>query len=80
MWVRAVTASNYGAWSEIYNQSGVEVGVTLASLGAASGVPYKRAFITNSNVAASGNFGATAAGGGANRVPVWSDGTNWRIG
>jgi len=38
-----------------------------------------RAYVTDSNVAASGNFGATVAAGGANTVPVFYDGTNWII-
>jgi len=40
----------------------------------------QRAFVTDANLAASGNFGAVISGGGSNSVPVWSDGTNWRIG
>jgi len=36
-----------------------------------------RAFITDATAA---TFGTVAAGGGANAVPVWSDGTNWKIG
>jgi hypothetical protein len=40
----------------------------------------QRAFISNANLVAVGNFGAVVAGGGSNTVPVWSDGTNWRIG
>ena len=36
-----------------------------------------RAFITDCNVA---TFGTAAAGGGANFVPVYSDGTDWRVG
>jgi hypothetical protein len=39
-----------------------------------------RMFVTESTVAASGNFAAIVAGGGANAVPVFCDGTNWRIG
>lgn len=39
-----------------------------------------RAFITDSNLVAAGNFGALVSGSGANNVPVYSDGTNWRIG
>ncbi len=39
-----------------------------------------RAFISDGNLAAVGNFGAQVSGGGANNVPVWSDGTNWYIG
>lgn len=36
-----------------------------------------RAFITDSSTA---TFGATVAAGGANIVPVYSDGTNWKVG
>ena len=39
-----------------------------------------RAFVTNANLVAAGNFGAQVSGGGSNTVPVWSDGTNWYIG
>ena len=36
-----------------------------------------RAFVTN---ALTPVFGATVVGGGAVAVPVYSDGTNWRVG
>jgi hypothetical protein len=49
----------------------------LATLTATSGA---RAFINDSNLVAAGNFGANVSNGGANTVPVWSDGTNWYIG
>lgn len=39
-----------------------------------------RATITDSTATASGNFGAVITGGGANIVPAYHDGTNWRIG
>jgi hypothetical protein len=40
-----------------------------------------RGFITDGTIAASGNFGVTiTSGGGSNPIPVYSDGTNWRIG
>lgn len=39
-----------------------------------------RATITDSTATASSNFGATITGGGANLVPAYYDGTNWRIG
>lgn len=54
--------------------------MTVASLPAASGVSGARAMVSDSTVAGSGNFGATVAGGGSNVVPVYSDGTNWKIG
>ena len=51
--------------------------VAYSTLTAVAGA---RAFVNNANLAASGNFGAQVSGGGANTVPVWSDGTNWYIG
>ena len=54
--------------------------VALASLPSASLVSGARAMIGNSSVAASGNFGAIAAAGGFNIVPVFSDGSDWLIG
>ena len=36
-----------------------------------------RAFVTNATAT---TFASVVAGGGANPVPVYSDGTNWRIG
>jgi hypothetical protein len=49
---------------------------TFATLPAAP-VIGQRDFITNSNTAV---FLAAAAGGGANKVPVVYDGTNWVVG
>lgn len=54
------------------------VGVTFASLpGVASVSVGGRAMITDG---AGAVFNVTAAGGGANVVPVFSDGTQWRVG
>lgn len=39
-----------------------------------------RAFISDANLVAAGNFGATVGSGGSNTVPVYSDGANWCIG
>ena len=36
-----------------------------------------RAFVTDSSVA---TFGSTVAAGGANKVPVYSDGVDWKVG
>jgi hypothetical protein len=51
---------------------------TVATLpsASASGVG-SRAFVTN---ASGPTFGATVVGGGAVAVPVYSDGTNWKVG
>lgn len=52
---------------------------TVANLGAAT--LGKRATVSDSNVAyASGVLGNVVVGGGANKCPVWADGSSWRIG
>lgn len=54
---------------------------TLATLGSASSAGAgTRAFITDGNLVAAGNFGAVVGGSSGNSVPVYSDGTDWRIG
>lgn len=50
---------------------------TFAQLPNAVGNAGARAYVTDSTVS---TFGATVAGGGANQVPVWSNGTNWLVG
>jgi hypothetical protein len=49
----------------------------LANLTATAGA---RAFASDANLVAAGNFGAQVSGGAGNTVPVWSDGGNWYIG
>ena len=51
---------------------------TVATLpsAATSGVSA-RAFVSDATAT---TFASTVAGGGANKVPVYSDGTNWKIG
>lgn len=53
---------------------------TVALLPAATGNTGMRAFVSDSSAVASGNFGASVSGGGSNKVPVYCDGTTWRIG
>jgi len=51
---------------------------TVANLpSAATAGAGARAFVTDSSTA---TFNATVAGGGANAVPCFSDGTNWKVG
>ena len=50
---------------------------TLAQLPNPVGNAGARGYVTDSTVTA---FGTTVAGGGANQVPVWSNGTNWLVG
>ena len=54
---------------------------TVAALpAAAAGYTGARWFVTDSNAAMTAGIGAVVAAGGANKVPVFCDGTNWRIG
>src|SRR5512139_700999 len=57
-----------------YVQTGV---VTVANLPAAASCPRARYMVSDANATA---FYGIVAGGGVNIVPVFSDGTNWRIG
>ena len=45
-----------------------------------AGIRGARATVTNSNATLAAGIGAIVAAGGANVVPVFCDGTNWRIG
>jgi len=51
-------------------------GVTVAGLPPVGSVGRRR-FVTDATVT---TFASVVAGGGANKVPVYDDGTNWRIG
>lgn len=52
---------------------------TVATLPSAS-VAYKTAAVSDANTTIILGLGTTVVGGGANKVPVYSDGTNWIIG
>ena len=62
----------------LVNQASTNNVFTVSNLlpAAESGVGA-RSFVTDSSVT---TFGSVVAGGGANNVPVYSDGTNWRVG
>jgi len=61
----------------------IEAGVTVkttpttVALLPVVGTAGRRAFVTDANAT---TFASVVAGGGANGVPVYDDGTNWRIG
>ena len=52
---------------------------TVGALGSAA-TKGQRKFVTDSNTTLPLGLGNTVAAGGANNVPVYSDGTNWKIG
>jgi len=54
---------------------------TVALLPTASAsIAGMRMVVNNSNAALTAGIGAVVAAGGSNVVPVFCDGTNWRIG
>jgi hypothetical protein len=62
----------------ILSQLKANVPVTVANLpSAATAGVGSRAFVTDSSVS---TFGTTVAAGGSTKVPVYSDGTNWKVG
>lgn len=65
------------AWRSVTGAMALTVATLPSAVTALAGA---RSFVTDSSVVAAGNFGVTVVGGGVNSVPVYSDGTNWRIG
>ena len=60
------------------NQLDAAPNYTVATLpSAATAGAGARSFVTD---ASAPTFGSTVAGGGAVKVPVYSDGTNWKVG
>jgi len=63
---------------KIFGQLTANLPLTVATLPSASTAGVgSRAFVTDSSVS---TFGSTVAGGGSTKVPVYSDGTNWKVG
>jgi hypothetical protein len=65
-----------GTFRDLYLRGVRPVGSTVANLPAAAGNTGMLATVTDANAT---TIGTTVAGGGANTVLVWSNGTNWRI-
>jgi len=63
---------------KVIGQLRANVPMAVADLPSASTAGVgSRAFVTDSSVS---TFGTTVAGGGSTKVPVYSDGTNWKVG
>lgn len=81
----ALSTINIGATGkELKVHSSGAVGIkalTVATLPSAATLGAgARSFVTDANATHAAGLGTVVAGGGANAVPVYSDGTNWRIG
>jgi hypothetical protein len=75
-WSQEAFSSTYWAYQPMKG-----VSARVQDLPPASQTPIgSRGFVTNSNATLAAGIGNVAASGGANLVPVYNDGTNWRIG
>lgn len=74
--INVATALGYTPANAAYYPATV---TTVAGLGAA-GTAGRRWAVNDSNATLTAGIGAVVAAGGANVVPVFDDGTNWRIG
>lgn len=76
---RALVAADIPSLATLYAPSAVTTATTVAGLPAPS--LAARGFVTDSTLPLTGtNLGAAVVGGGANKVPVYSDATAWYIG
>jgi hypothetical protein len=73
-----INASSYYANGNIIADTNALIRCRVYTVGTLpTGVAGARAFVSDANAT---TFASIVAGGGANGVPVYSDGTNWRIG
>ena len=64
--------------NNLFGQLTANTPLTVATLPSATTAGVgSRAFVTDSSVS---TFGTTVTGGGSTKVPVYSDGTNWKVG
>ena len=62
------------------NFLGTRLITTPQAIANLSATPGSRAFINDSNLAATAGWGTQISGGGSNIVPAWSDGSGWYLG
>lgn len=76
--IKLADASAYAPFEALTVLTSPTVVASLTTCNA--GAKGKRWFVTDSNATTTAGIGAVVAGGGANNVPVFCDGTSWRIG
>lgn len=75
-----ILANNIGTVEQLSAKYMILDTMPLNNLPNPSGNTGLRGFANDANLVAAGNFGAQITDGGSNIVPVWSDGSVWRIG
>lgn len=68
-----------GSWT-LNNSGTVQSPIISADALPPATTPGLRAFVNDANLVAASNFGQIVGNAGSNVVPVYSDGSNWRIG
>ena len=71
----AYSGSSWGLVGLLFGSHTVTALPSAATAGIGS-----RAFVSDANATLAAGIGTTVASGGSNKVPVYSDGTNWLIG
>jgi hypothetical protein len=75
-----ILANNIGTLEQLSTKYMIFDTVPMNNLPNPAGNVGLRGFVNDANLVAAGNFGAQITDGGGNIVPVWSDGSVWRIG
>jgi hypothetical protein len=75
-----ILANNIGTLEQLSAKYMIFDTMPLNNLPNPAGASGLRGFVNDANLVAAGNFGAQITDGGSNIVPVWSDGSVWRIG
>jgi hypothetical protein len=75
-----ILANNIGTVEQLSAKYMIFDTVPMNNLPNPAGQSGLRGFVNDANLVAAGNFGAQVTDGGGNIVPVWSDGSVWRIG
>lgn len=75
-----ILANNIGTLEQLSTKYMIFDTVPMNNLPNPAGQSGLRGFVNDANLVAAGNFGAQVTDGGGNIVPVWSDGSVWRIG
>ncbi len=84
----AIVVANWGvvgsggqlSIQQVISNFDVTTPVAISALPSAVTYPGARAFVNNATQTVTANIGAVLSGTGANTIPVYSDGTNWRVG
>lgn len=75
-----ILANNIGTQEQLSAKYMIFDVMPMNNLPNPAGQSGLRGFVNDANLVAAGNFGAQVTDGGGNIVPVWSDGSVWRIG